>query len=110
MMTSIAEQMRISGLPERHLAEMREIFARFPEVEEVRLFGSRAKGCADRGSDVDLAVFGTAVNDEVIFHLNDILSEQSFLPYFFDVIDYARLDDNPLKAHIDRVGLPIYQR
>jgi predicted nucleotidyltransferase len=33
-----------------------------PQVREVRLFGSRAKGCAKSNSDVDLAVTADAGN------------------------------------------------
>jgi len=43
-----------------HAARMREICSAIyalPEVDQVVLFGSFAKGCAVRESDVDLAVF-----------------------------------------------------
>ena len=32
-----------------------------PEIERVVLFGSRAKGTAKRGSDVDLALWGKSL-------------------------------------------------
>jgi len=109
-MTSIEEQVKLSQFSERELSQIRDIISEVPCIEEVILFGSRAKGCADRGSDVDLVVKGRAITEEKIFRLYEKLSEESNLPYFFDVVDYASLEDGPLKAHIDRVGLTLYER
>ena len=109
-MTSVFEQTKLSGFTEHELSELRAIISRFPRIEKVLLFGSRAKGCADRGSDVDLAVIGDSVSDDDIFRLHEKLSEESNLPYFFDLLNYPSLQDEPLKSHINRVGIAVYDR
>ena len=41
------------GLSAEAVAKIREVFSRFPEVEKAVLYGSRAKGNARAGSDID---------------------------------------------------------
>ncbi len=62
------------------------------------LFGSRAKGCYKKGSDVDIAVVG---NDR---KLSYCLNEESNLPYFFDVVNLENIKNQHLMAHIKHVG------
>jgi len=71
------------------------------------LFGSRATGTYNDGSDIDLALMG------VDLVLNDILDatikiEMLLLPYKFDIIIYDRIKNTPLIEHINRVGIIIY--
>jgi predicted nucleotidyltransferase len=42
------------GLTGETVAQIHEVFARFPEVEKAVLYGSRAKGNYKPGSDIDL--------------------------------------------------------
>ena len=44
------------GLSDKTVAQIGNVLARFPEVEEAVLFGSRAKGTHKLGSDIDLAL------------------------------------------------------
>jgi predicted nucleotidyltransferase len=44
------------NLTEQQVRVIQEWAARARHITEVRLFGSRARGCAPPGSDVDLAV------------------------------------------------------
>ncbi|MFM7243063.1 MAG: nucleotidyltransferase domain-containing protein [Planctomycetaceae bacterium] len=92
---------------ERELAMMRDVFRRHPEIKAGILFGSRAKGTHTDQSDVDLAVMGdvTALEAEAIAGDLDELP----LPYRFDVQAVARITHQPLRDHIDRVGLCIYR-
>lgn len=98
------------GLLERDMTHIMEAIGMFPEIETVILFGSRAKGNYKPGSDVDLAIQGADVGYETAVRLADILNEEKPLPYFFDVLDYARIADPESLAHIDRVGVVIYHR
>lgn len=94
------------GLLEFDIFHIKAAAAEIKEVEEVVLFGSRAKGTHDRGSDVDLAIKGRGINRDTVFRLSDELNEERPLPYFFDIVDYDSLEeDEPIKAHIDRVGI-----
>ena len=63
-----------------------------------------------QGSDVDLALKGQGITDQVVNALSDLLNEQLPLPYFFDVVPYDHLVSPALVEHIDRVGQVIYGR
>jgi len=79
----------------------------FQEVQEVRLFGSRAKGTHTCRSDVDLAVWGMAT----VLQVENLAAEMDELPlpYRFDVQAFERISHEPLREHIERVGIPIYR-
>ena len=46
------------GLSTRTLQELTKVFSRYPEVEEAVLYGSRAKGTYQTGSDIDVTLNG----------------------------------------------------
>ncbi|USR92247.1 nucleotidyltransferase domain-containing protein [Phormidium yuhuli AB48] len=96
------------GLSDQDLTQMRAAIAQFPEITEVILFGSRAKGNHKPGSDVDLAIKGDHVTHATIYRLADRLNEDYPFPYFFDVIDYNSIDEPNLTEHINRVGITIF--
>ena len=85
---------------------LRVVFRRHPEIEAVKLFGSRAKGVHRPYSDVDLAVWGDvdALRAEAIAGELDELP----LPYRFDVMPFASIRLEPLRKHIERVGILLY--
>lgn len=82
----------------------------FPEVSELILFGSRAKGNYKAGSDIDLAIKGPSVSYDTAVRLADVLNEEIPLPYYFDVLHYEAIADRRLVEHIDRVGIVLYAR
>lgn len=96
------------GLIPRDLFHIKEAALMLPEISEIVLFGSRAKGTHDRGSDVDIAIKGKRVTHTTVLRLLDDLNEERPLPYFFDVVDYGSLGDEPLRQHIDRVGIVLF--
>lgn len=105
----LLKHLQHSGLLEKDLAMILEATRIFPEIEQVILFGSRAKGTQKKGSDVDLAIKGNISYDTVL-GLSNILNEEKALPYFFDVINYHSITEPLLSEHIDRVGITIYER
>jgi uncharacterized protein len=98
----------LCGLTKSELGHIVEAIARFEEIVEVVVFGSRAKGNHKPGSDVDLAVKGDRITERTLAQLADYLNEETPLPYFFDVVHYNRLDQQAVVDHIDRVGMVIY--
>jgi predicted nucleotidyltransferase len=78
-------------------------------VEEVLIFGSRAKGTYKNGSDVDLALKGK-LSFTITAHIGFLLNEETNMPYKFDVIDYLSIQNKELTEHIDRVGVVLYKR
>lgn len=96
------------GLPQKTIDLLREYFARIPEIEKVVIYGSRAMGNYERGSDIDFAFFSSAPTDltgTLLTELNELPT-----PYFFDVTNYQRLQHPELKEHIDQVGIVFYQK
>ncbi|RGM53100.1 nucleotidyltransferase domain-containing protein [Bacteroides uniformis] len=82
------------------------VLARFDEVREAVLFGSRAKGNYKKGSDIDIAVKGPVEKDALAQLM--MAFDESLLPYLVDVVVYANLENEALREHIDRVGVRIY--
>ena len=101
--------MSTSGLKKGDIHHMKNTFVQFPEVEEVRIFGSRAMGNFKPGSDVDLALFGKKPL-KCTTRISGILNEELPLPYFFDVMDYDSITNPDLKKHINEYGKIIYQK
>ena len=94
-----------TGLTEEELIHMHAIFRHFPEIDEVLLFGSRAKGNYTRQSDVDLALVGVlnVLQAEAVAEALDSLP----MPYLCDVKAYCVLRYPPILEHIKRVGISI---
>jgi len=83
-----------------------DVFIAHPEISEVRLFGSRAKGTHKPHSDVDLALWGQ-INSLQAEGIAAELDELP-LPYHFDVLAFDLIKLDPLREHIERVGIRLY--
>jgi len=94
-------------LTDAEIALVCDVFRHHPEIASVVLFGSRAKGTSQDHSDVDLAIEGdvTPLQAEAIAGELDDLT----LPYRFDVQPLARIRHQPLRDHINRVGICLYR-
>ncbi len=94
------------GISDKSYQILQQYFARKPNIEKVVIFGSRARGTCRNGSDIDLALFGTDL-DEI-----RIKTELEYLPtpYMYDVLDYQKLEKAELKNHIDTIGKIFYQK
>lgn len=97
------------GLSEFDLNAVSSIFQKNPKIEKAILFGSRAKGNFNAGSDVDIALVGDGLT------LNDVLDmnleiDDLFLPWKFDLIIYNRIKEKSLLEHIKRVGIPLFHQ
>lgn len=92
------------GLSEKTLATINNCLQQYPEINWVKIYGSRAKGNYQRGSDIDLAFSSTVdYSGDLLMALDELPT-----PYLFDVTHYETLKHEGLKAHIDRVGVVIY--
>lgn len=98
------------GLLERDLKFNLEAVSKYPNIEEVIVFGSRATGNYKKGSDVDLAVKGQNIDRKMVNRISDDLNEEYPLPYFFNVVNYSNISNEELKKHIDFLGKLIYRR
>jgi predicted nucleotidyltransferase len=100
--------MNAFGLKDSERELIRGILRRHPEVAEAKIFGSRAKGNSQPGSDIDLALWGN-VSASLVATIAGELDELP-LPYAFDVQAYDAINHQPLREHIDRVGQTFYAR
>lgn len=90
------------GLPDKTIETIIKLFASFKEINEVKIFGSRARGDFKKGSDIDLALFGE-INEKLLRHITSELDELP-TPYKFDVVNYNDIDNIDLKQNIDTEG------
>ncbi len=98
--------MKAAPLTPNELELLRSVFGRHPEIIQVRLFGSRAKGTYTPQSDIDLALWGNVdvLQAEAIAAELDELP----LPYHYDVKPFEAIKLRPLREHIERVGIKLY--
>jgi len=98
------------GLSKKHLDEIINIISLHNEVEEASIFGSRALGTNKNASDVDIAVKGKNLKHLTISSLNGKLNFETYLPYYFDIINYNKIKNNQLIKHIDKFSIRIYYK
>jgi predicted nucleotidyltransferase len=96
------------GLTLRTTQRLQTVFAEHPEVQEVWLYGSRAKDTAKEGSDIDLSLKGEFLTHRHQLQLSEAI-ENLLLPYQVDLSIYDLLP-KPLKEHIQRVGQLFFQK
>jgi len=88
-------------IEEKYLAEIQRILSEQAPDCEVRAFGSRIEGNADKYSDLDLVLIGNErLNWRKIESLKDAFAA-SDLPMIIDVIDWHTLSDE-FKAVIEK--------
>jgi predicted nucleotidyltransferase len=95
------------GLKKETVDKINNIFAKYPQVEEVVLYGSRAKGDFKNGSDIDLALKGGKL-DSLIVNKIRLEVDDLLLPYSFDISLLKEIDNPDLIDHIKRRGVVFY--
>lgn len=97
------------GLSERSTQAILDVFAQFPDIEQVIIYGSRAKGNYREGSDIDFTLKGENLTSEQLYRIQDALDE-AHTPYLFDVSIYRNLSNENLIEQIDQIGQVFYQK
>lgn len=97
------------GMTDEELELLCSLFARQKEIEQVILYGSRAKGTNKPFSDVDITLLGVGLSRS---HLNCLLADidDSSLPYFFDISILSKITNPDLIEQIEKTGVVLYQR
>ncbi len=96
------------GIYPKSYQEIQEIIEKCVSIKEVIIYGSRAKGTAREGSDIDITLFGEVTKDDFNKLWHDL--DDSYIPYKFDISIYNELKSESLKEHIQRVGKTFYKR
>lgn len=85
------------------------MFTHYPEIEEVKLFGSRARGDSDDRSDIDLMIKapGLAKEDwvEMVFQIDEEINTL----LSFDLIWWEQTTES-LRAQVQKEGKVLYIR
>jgi len=91
------------------LENIRAVFSSHPEVDEVILYGSRAKGTYKVGSDIDLTMKGARLNYKLLSTINQALYDLP-IPYMIDLSIFDTISNPNLVEHIERVGKVFYKK
>lgn len=91
------------GLSNEDIDKIKVVFAKFPEIERVVIYGSRAKGNYKASSDIDLTLVGEKLNLTLLQTLENEIDDL-LLPYKFDISIFHQISNPDLINHIERVG------
>jgi uncharacterized protein len=86
---------------------LRSVFAEFPEVDCVLVYGSRAKGTYRQGSDIDLTIKllpGVKASSVLLSKIREKLHDLNLI-YMIDLSLYSEIGNPELIEHINRVGV-----
>ena len=97
------------GLSDNTIEKIQHVIESFPEVDKAVIYGSRAKGNYQVGSDIDLTLFGEKCDRRVCAAIEAALDEL-LLPYTIDLSVFTQIHHPALEDHIERVGKTFYQR
>jgi predicted nucleotidyltransferase len=103
------DEARIPGLPDEATSQVLERIVRHRAVQRVVLYGSRALGRHQGGSDIDLCLeapgMGLGELLELGAEIDDLL-----LPWKVDLQLRHQIDHAPLLDHIGRAGRVLWER
>ena len=98
------------GLRETTIQKISAVLARYPQVEQAVLYGSRAKGNYKNGSDIDMTLrCGEDLTMHVLYRIMEEI-DGLLLPYKFDLSLFDNISDPDMIDHIRRVGVLFYEK
>jgi uncharacterized protein len=97
------------GLHEKFIADIASVFQQYPQVNEVILYGSRAKGNFKNGSDIDLTLKGKDISLSILNGISNKLDDLNS-PYTFDISIFDHIENPDLLSHIERIGMVFYSK
>ena len=77
------------GLPLETIQKIHNVFKSYPEIEQVCIYGSRAKGNYYPGSDIDLVIMDDLIKDSRLSKL-EIDLDDLLLPYKLDLTVFQK--------------------
>ena len=93
------------GISQNALDKIKEVLFSARGVEQVILYGSRAKGNYKEGSDIDLTIKGNLTFDDLT-KLSVSLDDLN-LPWKIDLSLYSQIKNEKLLEHINKIGVGI---
>lgn len=99
---------KMFGLSNNDMQMIKSVFEKFPQVHEVIIYGSRAKGNYKPYSDIDLSLIGESLSQKLLFEI-ELCLDDLMLPYVFDLNIKNKISNPELLDHISRVGKMFYK-
>lgn len=96
------------GIDSRIIEKIKDIFSKYAEVDQVVLYGSRAKGNYKPSSDIDLTIKGS-INLSILNRIEQEIDNLN-TPYTFDISIFNHISNTDLLSHIERVGIEFYSQ
>ncbi|OQX21881.1 MAG: hypothetical protein BWK80_31945 [Desulfobacteraceae bacterium IS3] len=84
-------------------------YGRLSKKRLLIIFGSRAKGNYKHGRDIDIALKGEKLSDEIVWDITALLNNEVPIPYKTDVLAVNDSLSSGLADHIRRVGISFYR-
>jgi predicted nucleotidyltransferase len=97
------------GLSEKTINKINSVFEKHLEIEEVIIYGSRAKGNFREGSDIDITLKGKTISYNILSKINQEIDDLN-TPYLFDISIFETLESTDFIDHINRVGKTFYRK
>jgi predicted nucleotidyltransferase len=97
------------GLSEKTLGSLRAYFASIPEVEQVILYGSRARGDYHKGSDIDFMLIGSGITPRLLSKM-DMEIDDLLLPWFIQITDRKEVRDARFLEVVEKEGVVFWER
>lgn len=94
-------------LKKEYINKIKEIISEYTDVQEIILYGSRAKNTNKKYSDIDIALKGKNISYNITLDIKHRLEEETYIPYFFDVINYNTINSQELIKEIDKYGIKL---
>jgi uncharacterized protein len=98
----------LPGIPARSANKLLNVLTGQSQLEAIWLFGSRAMGCQQPGSDIDLCLEAPQLGHSDLLHLMNAVDDLC-LPWRVDLLLLHQLDAE-VRAHVHRVGRPVWKR
>lgn len=97
------------GLKQETIDKINSVFEKHPEIDNVVIYGSRAKGNYRDGSDIDLTLNGKELKYSILSKIDQEIDDLN-TPYLFDISIFDQLNAPDLEEHINRVGQIFYKK
>jgi predicted nucleotidyltransferase len=97
------------GLSSNNITKINSVFNQYTDINEVLIFGSRAKGNYRDNSDIDLVIKGRNISLSILHQIENKL-EDLYLANSIDLLIYDTIDNADLIEHINRVGKQFYKK
>jgi predicted nucleotidyltransferase len=97
------------GLSPRIIADLHAVFAQYPHIQQVRLFGSRATTHYHPAADIDLVVDAPDMPNHEWSALWNAIDELP-LAFMIDLVHYDTITNAAFRAQIDATAVPFWSQ